>query len=290
MNTPVQYPFVRDIVTSRVIGTSVAVRGYEFYRCLGDCDTRMVFAKGTRNVPHFRHNGICADRDGALHHTAIETIRRGFESGKESGKGYHMAYPCECGQEIRFDAASAPAEILTDEPRVVPPYRADLAVTTATTVIIVEVVVTNPPVDDKITAYQASGHLVIMPRPNWHTVQDLKAELVVAASYVLNAELCGSCQGRHVVGGAPSAASAAQYIEDNSGRGLSGNGQISGSGDGGLQDQRGVRGPFDRRNGSAPPVECPRYGSDCPTLKKLAKKLPGPWPVRHVSWHPHVLG
>jgi len=173
------YPYALDKGGSIV--KAVDAPRSDIYSCM-NCGERMVLRRGEIKRPYFAHhteNPNCSP-ETVLHKMAKDTIKAGIDTALSSGFKYPFTWRCPvCDQEHEGDLALSPREVKTEVS--LDGVRPDILLSSmeGKPMAAVEVVVTHSPDQDAIQAYKRLKLPVLLIRPEWEDLENLKSGLAV---------------------------------------------------------------------------------------------------------------
>lgn len=180
MNKAIEHPYILHQESARIVETSTAPHGQEYYCLCCNPPSRMILKEGPQKTKHAAHHP--SDRrpdtrggESWLHWTAVQMIKHSFERCLESGKNFTLWGQCPWGHTLfrRDLLASGYHQVQAEDAAVIKHVRPDLTFRANDgRLLFVEVVYSHPIENDTLKRYQAFGRPVVV----WHitTPDDLK--------------------------------------------------------------------------------------------------------------------
>jgi len=192
----IQYPYALDKGGSIV--KAVDAPRSELYSCIA-CGERMVLRRGEIKRPylaHYQENPNCKP-ETVLHMVAKNTIRKAINEALRLKLKYPFTWRCSlCNQEHKGNLARSPREVKTEVS--LDGVRPDVLLSSikGKPLVAVEVVVTHSPEKDAIKAYKRLKLPVLLVRPGWEDLENLKRGLglVKAWQAPCGAKCCPKCK------------------------------------------------------------------------------------------------
>jgi len=179
MRNDILYPYALDKVHSIV--KAVDAPRSDIYSCM-NCGERMVLRRGEIKRPYFAHhteNPNCSP-ETVLHKMAKDNIKAGIDAALSSGFKYPFTWRCHvCNQEHVGDLALSPRDVNIEVS--LDGVRPDILLSSmeGKPMAAIEVVVSHSPDQDAIEAYKRLKLPVLMVKPGWEDLKDLKSGLAV---------------------------------------------------------------------------------------------------------------
>ena len=173
------YPYALDKGGS-IIEAVDAPRS-DIYSCM-NCGERMVVRRGEIKRPYFAHyaeNPNCTP-ETVLHKMAKDKIKAGIDAALSLGFEYPFTWRCHvCDQEHEGDLALSPRDVNTEVS--LDGVRPDIVLSSmeGKPMVAIEVVVSHSPDQDAVEAYKRLKMPVLLIRPGWEDLEDLKSGLAV---------------------------------------------------------------------------------------------------------------
>jgi len=223
------YPYALD--KAGLIVKAVDAPRSEIYSCIA-CGERMVVRRGEIKRPYFAHyteNPNCKP-ETVLHMMAKDIIKAGLDTAIKMKYEYPFTWWCPvCHHHHKGDLARSTRDVKTEVS--LDGVRPDILVssTNGKPLVAIEVVVTHSPEQEAIQAYKKLKLPVLLIRPRWEHLENLKSGLglVEAWQAPCKAKRCPKCHRpmeEVVIGGF------AGYHCDKCGKPLLALGLVSGNG------------------------------------------------------------
>ena len=189
------YPYALD-KGGLIVGAVDAPRS-EGYYCIG-CGERMVLRRGEIKRPYFAHyteNPNCKP-ETVLHKMAKDNIKEGIDTASSYDLKYPFTWRCPiCDQEHGGNLARSTREVRTEVS--FDGVRPDILLSSmkGKPLVAIEVVVTHSPEKEAIEAYKRLKLPVLLIRPEWEELEQLKTGLgyVEALQAPCRAKRCNKC-------------------------------------------------------------------------------------------------
>ena len=192
----IQYPYALDKGGSIV--KAVDAPRSELYSCIA-CGERMVLRRGEIKRPYFAHytEDLNCTPETVLHKMAKDNIKAGIEDAMSLNLEYPFTWWCTvCNQEHKGDLALSPREVKTEVS--LDGVRPDILLSSikGKPLVAIEVIVTHSPEQEAIKAYKRLKLPVLLIRPGWGDLENLKTGLGEAEAWKApcRAKRCTSCR------------------------------------------------------------------------------------------------